>query len=619
MDSSVDSPNISQSNTRPEPNSSPIKDDRPARRSSLRQSTSGDGEGEASMDLASDTSYLDDEDVGSAAEPSTPQKRRESAVSESSSMDIDDSQDDMDMTMNTAVSGRPSIAGPRRSSTRPRRESAAPRESGEGSKRTEYTIPLEESLKGEVVPSANWLALQAVVNHSEGPTSPPPNIDLETAAARLLLAGHDLPMPVIDEEADTTLSSEGGDSTGSIGGKTMDFTALTGGIHRNSMQGDVTTAFPRMSLKPPVLNVQTPKPASEQTLSPSSASKSSAIPVPASSGLGIFRSKATPFVPAPRAALSSPMKVVESTPVKSMQRPKHPSFSAAFAPPSVVTPKKALLTVTTPSIAPKSPARLTPLKRSHPVDETTAVTESPSKKLIIAGDGAATALAVPKTSPIKAVAPVPSPKKAIVPRRPSDYLTRPSLARLSSAFRGPPPQPTTVTSALPPSAPQLSITPIKTPAAPAEAPQTPKSPRVSQPSPKASTPTVNCERESVRQLDAELRFASPPRRNSSPVRTPTIRRSVVGPSLTTSPWLGKVRPSLAQSLRAEDEGDEEDEVNVLETLSDDVRVRLPGTVDELLHLVGGEFMDNMVVRRRSTMGRTREQYVDVPREYCSLM
>jgi hypothetical protein len=83
--------------------------------------------------------------------------------------------------------------------------------------------------------------------------------------------------------------------------------------------------------------------------------------------------------------------------------------------------------------------------------------------------------------------------------------------------------------------------------------------------------------------------------------------------------LGKVRPSLAQSLRAEDEGDEEDEVNVLETLSDDVRVRLPGTVDELLHLVGGEFMDNMVVRRRSTMGRTREQYVDVPREYCSLM
>ena len=88
-------------------------------------------------------------------------------------MDIDNSRDDMDMTMNTVVSGRPSIVRPRCSSMRPRRESAVPRESGEGSKRTEYTIPLEESLKGEV-PSANWLALQAVMNHSEGPTSPPP-------------------------------------------------------------------------------------------------------------------------------------------------------------------------------------------------------------------------------------------------------------------------------------------------------------------------------------------------------------------------------------------------------------------------------------------------------------
>jgi hypothetical protein len=94
----------------------------------------------------------------------------------------------------------------------------------------------------------------------------------------------------------------------------------------------------------------------------------------------------------------------------------------------------------------------------------------------------------------------------------------------------------------------------------------------------------------------------------------------VGTPLATSPWLGRIRPSLAPSLRTETEGDEgeEDEsegINILESLSDDVRARLPGSVDELLHLVGGEFMDNVVARRRSTMGRTKEQYSDVPSEY----
>lgn len=568
------------------------------------------------MDLASDTSYLDDESVGSGGERSAPEKRRESPGSEGSSMDIDNSQDDMDMTMNTAVSGRPSIARPRRSSTRPRRESVAPRESGEGPKRTEYTIPLEESLKGEVVPSANWLALQAVMNHSEGPTSPPPNIDIETAAARLLLAGHDLPMPAIDEEADTTLSSEGGDSTGSIGGKTMDFTSLTGGIHRNSMRGDITTAFPRASIRPPIPSVQEPVPASEHALPSVSASKPSAIPIPTSSGLGIFRSKAASFVPTPRGASSSPMKVADSTPIKNMQRPKPPSFSAAFAPPSVSTPKKSLFTVTVPSsVAPKSPARQTPLKRPHPVDENTAEAESPSKKRVVAVEGGTKIQAIPKTSPVK-MAPPPSPgKKAMVPRRPSDYLTRPSLSRLSSAFRQPPPQPTVVLSPERPSAIPSSVTPTKTPAPLAEAPQTPKSPRVSQSSSKVSTPTVDCERETVRQLDVELRLAS------SPVRPPTVRRSMVGTPLATSPWLGRVRPSLAPSLRTEAEGNEEEEddsegINILESLSDEVRARLPGSVDELLHLVGGEFMDNVVARRRSTMGRTKEQYSDVSSEYC---
>lgn len=96
---------------------------------------------------------------------------------------------------------------------------------------------------------------------------------------------------------------------------------------------------------------------------------------------------------------------------------------------------------------------------------------------------------------------------------------------------------------------------------------------------------------------------------------------MIGTPLISSPWLTKsTRPSLAPSLRTtadDDEGEEgEDETgNILESLSDEVRARLPGSVDELLRLVGGEFMDNVVARRRSTMGvRTKDQYPGVPGE-----
>lgn len=51
----VDSPNTSQDDARPNPDSSPIKNDRPPRQPSLRQSTGGDGDGKVSIALASDT------------------------------------------------------------------------------------------------------------------------------------------------------------------------------------------------------------------------------------------------------------------------------------------------------------------------------------------------------------------------------------------------------------------------------------------------------------------------------------------------------------------------------------------------------------------------------------
>ncbi|KIM34159.1 hypothetical protein M408DRAFT_60505, partial [Serendipita vermifera MAFF 305830] len=616
-DESIDSPNTSQENTRSAPDSSPIKNDRNTRRSSLRQSM-GDGEGEQSMDLASDTSYLDEQSVDSAEEQPSPQKRRESGISEGSSMDIDDSQVDMDMTMNTNVSGRPSLARPRRSSTRPpRRESTAPRETDANMSLTEYTVGLGVSLMPEKEASAHWLALKAVMNHSEEPSSPPADIDIESAAARLLFAGHDIPVPPQDD-GDTTISSEGGESSGSGDGKTMDLTSLTGGLRRASMRDatasfprgslkDITTSLPRASFGPSAPSTEESSISPEEsTAPPAPAAKPSSLPVPASTGPSIFRAKAASFVPTPRAAPSSPTKVAESSPVKSTQRPKTPVFSAAFAPRSPAKPKTAFTT---------------PVKRSHPVDESSAAVESPNKKLIVAGEGGAKTQAIPKPTPSK-VAPSPSAKKApFVARRPSDFLARPSMSRASLPLRQPPPAPSAPLSperlvATPSSgtpakvlSPQKEATPRK------EVIQPPKSPRFA-PSPKVLTPIVECEREASLQQEAELRIASSPRRNSSPVRTPTARRSFAPTPVAVSPWLSRTaRSSVAPSLYEEGEntGDYASEENMLDLLSEETRARLPGSVDELLRAVGGEFMDNVAVRRRSTMAlRAKEEYPDSP-------
>lgn len=575
------------------------------------------------MDLASDTSYLDEQSVSSGQ--ITPERRRESGASEGSSMDIDNSQMDMDMTMNTNVSGRLSMARPRRSSTRPRRESTAPRETDANTSLTEFTVGLGVSLVPEKEPSAQWLALKAAVsNHTEEPKSPPADIDIESAAARLLLAGRDIQVPSNEEEeADMTLSSEGGDSATSGDGKTMDFTALTGGLRRASMR-DATTAFPAASQEDTTsfprksLNLATPsvkEPIKEQALPLASASKPSSIPVPTPSGPSIFRAKATSFAPTPRAASSSPTKPAESSPIKSTQRPKPPSFSAAFAPRSpAAKPKATAFSITVPSsLAPKSPARQTPAKRSHPVDENSAAAESPAKKLIVAGEGGAKTQAIPKPTPNK-VAPSPSPaKKAFsVVRRPSDFLTKPNMSRVSLPFRQAPP-PAASVSASPErqSVTPASVTPVKAQTQP------PKSPRFAQPSPKVLTPVVECERETSLQQEAELRIASSPRRNSSPLKTPT-RRSFA--PMVASPWLSRSnRPSHAPSMGEDgnEDGDEfEDDVDVLDYLSEEARARLPGSVDELLRLAGAEFMDNMVVRRRSTMAlRAREEYPDAPSKY----
>jgi hypothetical protein len=136
------------------------------------------------------------------------------------------------------------------------------------------------------------------------------------------------------------------------------------------------------------------------------------------------------------------------------------------------------------------------------------------------------------------------PVRLLLERRPwsREGIRLSHKAKSVETFRQPPPQPTILLSPERPSAISSSVTPTKTPVPHAEAPQTPKSPRVSQSSPKVSTPTVDCEQGTVRQLDAELRLAS------SPVRPPTVHRSMAGTPLATSPWLGRVRPCLAPSL-----------------------------------------------------------------------
>jgi hypothetical protein len=573
------------------------------------------------MDLASDASFLEE---GEGSSPASGFNRRESGITEGSSMDTDDSQADMDITMNTNVSGQLSIARPRRSSTRPRPSSSKLDDEKESKKVTEYTVTLEESLKGEVQPSANWLALKAVMNsHDDTPSSPPADIDIETAAKRMLKAGQDIPITTPSKgggEEDMTLSSEA-DSTGSMGGKTMDFTALTGGIRRHSInmaalqstqseepQPEAQISQPAVSA--PAATTTGDKPIFTQNANPSSSA------TPASS---IFRSKVssslfTPKLQAtPRVASSSPVKGA-SSPIKAPNRPKS-AFTAAFAP-SSAKGKGPAFTMTVPSsLRSKSPARETPSKRPYPNETGSGAAESPAKKLIVAVDGESRPTAIPRPF-TKPDLPGSSMKRvAGTPQKSSNLIKTPLVAAPTSRMTTPAksPQKTASTPARDTSAPGTPVAhrQVSQPATPS-APEDP----ISSPSPEENI-------EHVRPGMAASSPAPPlPSEMSSPKRTPQTRRSLMETALTTSPWLSQVkRPSIVSLMQDDDEEgegrDDYDTTNILDHLSDDVRERLPRSVDELLRLVGGEFMDNMAARRRSTMAlRAKDQYPDRP---CRLL
>ncbi|PVG03274.1 hypothetical protein CPB86DRAFT_779615 [Serendipita vermifera] len=603
--SAESSPDTSKENADPQFEPSPLKKYHNSRRSSIRQSL-GEGEGEQSMDLASDASFVEEGESGS---PASGFNRRESGVTEGSSMDTDDSQADMDITMNTNVTGRLSMSR-RRSSTRPRPSSSnLDGDDKRNEKVTEYTVTLEESLKGEVQPSANWLALKAVMNsHDDTPSSPPADIDIETAAKRILKAGQDIPLATVSEggEEDMTISS-GGDTTGSIGGKTMDFTALTGGIRRHSMNVAASQLENKDAQTESQVSLPTTSVSAATTGDKSIFSQNANPPSSTTPASSIFRSKVSSSLFTPRAASSSPVKGA-SSPIKAPVRPKA-AFTAAFAPPSAKGKGPAFTMSVPTSLRSKSPARETPSKRPYPNEAGAGAAQSPSKKLIIAVDGESRPTAIPRPSSKPDLAS--SPIKRITGTQ-QKYLnpTRTPLAATP-----------TLRMVTPAKSPQK----VSTPAHDTSAPATPIARhQISQPvTPSAhdgSAPPTPAE-EKTERVPSEIGASSPaplPSEVSSPKRTPQARRSLVETALTTSPWLSQVkRPSLISLVQEDDEErdghDDYDVTNILDHLSEEVRERLPRSVDELLRLVGGEFMDNMAARRRSTMAlRAKDQYRDQP-------
>ncbi|CAG7847425.1 SubName: Full=Uncharacterized protein {ECO:0000313/EMBL:CCA68185.1} [Serendipita indica DSM 11827] len=616
QDSDTSSANDSQENMRPTPEPSPLKNYKSSRRSSLRQSI-GDGEGEESMDLASENSYVEDEQSAeSAADMSL--ENDESVVSQGSSMDME-SQVDMDITMNTNVTGRLSLAKPRRSSTRPagRRSSTAPRPREEG-KPTEYTVVLEESLKGEFQPTATWLALKAVTNSADNRPMPSEgDLDIETAAQRMLMAGQDIPLVANDDgEADMTLSSNA-DSAGSPGAKMMNLTSLIGGIRRASAAAvsaviDVAAPIISPSKEPPATPAPDVRPVpaavpsiftQDQNTIPVPATPASSIPVPAAT-------------PGTAASIFRPKQTSIFTPKSGQTTDETSWILSSLRPPSVVKPKTAFTVNVPVPGTPKTPARQTPMKRPHPADQTSTVVESPAKRLAVAVEGSSQAKPVPRVTPNKSAilsSPIKRPAQSRTPQVPSKTTTatpstpKPAQKTVAPASPSSPsaadewPQETVEIPRTPVGQVDRPTSPVLSPAQTPSAPETPKPP-VEPISPAIEATPARSIAETA---------------NDTPARTPLARRSEV---LLTSPWLSKVqRPSMAISRASDDEGEFDDEgeeygnTMTLAMLDDEARARLPRSIDELLKLVGGEFMDNMAARRRSTMAlRAKDQYPDTP-------
>lgn len=614
---------------------SPVK---APRRSSLRYSV-GEGEGEQSMELASDASML---------EESSDASNRRDSTDANSSMDIDESQSDMDFTMNTTASGRASLAKSRRSSTRRVRYSNDSDFSEHGGPRsTDFEIGLEESLKGEVAPTPEWLALKAIMNVVEDDDQTPiTDIDIETAKKRMLTAGKD----IVRREGDDSFSSGGGDSI-DLGDKTMDLTSLTAGLRRSmggvSMDyGDKTmdltslTAGLRRSMggeskvnePDSTQKIDFVAPPEAKTPLPSTANVSStATPVQPQVASSTNKSSIFLFSALASASKETPSAkpVASSSPVKGASSPtkpprgKQPGFSAAFAPPvskvKLGTPKA----ISAPPSVTKSPAR-TPLKRPLPEDEKTNVPASPAlKKLIVTTAGETRPTAIPRLAQgSKSVQRSKSPSNLATapPKRLSDLAGRKSSLsrRLSSLVTG-------SVSFLKGGASKSDVE-EKAPASPMRNANASLSVKFASP---AGPSHEECSREAHRQAEAEVILSSPraARHSLSPSRPPIESRlSIVASVPATLSPIKETTTEVGSEEEFDDQVADEDqdpaEVDEEEydeeevALDPELREKLPHSIDEFLRAIGGEFMDNMTARRRSTMGlRLNSTTEDGPRKF----
>ncbi|KAI0257325.1 Spc7 kinetochore protein-domain-containing protein [Lactifluus subvellereus] len=353
------------------------------RRSSFRRSVAFSENGEASMDMDSEleSSPLP---AGFLAQGSFLQDEEPDDVSGSW-----EEEEDMDLTTNIAASrsrksslGLSSLA---RSGQGP--DDHPPSEdmtqdptgdiSGEQAEPTEFTVPLNKSLRKSEPPSAEWLALRAVTHAGgDGPYEPPPSdvdenesfahgggvglgeddMDITEAETRLRRMRESLGLTNIAQE-DSFTSSEGSsiggdenqtvnltnvwrESLGTDSSSVMDLTNVQGASSKSSADEAVNRALPpALSLQDPPIPPDQHDPHAQPL---SSGPTSTALPAnvtglpydpPASPASSVF-TKPGPVFQAPKKAPSSPSKL---KPPGSPQKGRTAAFALPVARPQ---PKK---------------------------------------------------------------------------------------------------------------------------------------------------------------------------------------------------------------------------------------------------------------------------------------
>jgi hypothetical protein len=640
---------------------SPSKRYQPSRRSSLRNSLGGSDDA-VDMEIESDVSHTEDQSmdltnnsITASEEDGQPYQAstQNGCVIEQDEEEDEDGSVDMDITMNTnPVSrrqSRASVASRRRSSRRP---SAAPSDADTSGEPMEFTIALGNRVKGEVEPAPEWYALQQLIlgrNDKDNPPQPEADpdsgnandMDLQSAMQRMLAAGAGIIQHSVHATDDATVSSmNSGEESIDMGDKTMDITKITGGIRRASTTRHILSESLDLPLDSPL-----PEPVLSISTSSQTALTGNALftPKPQAS-TSAFRGLLNPSTPAVASVAATPVPVsaikAQSTlpifnkaPVRSSAespglpsgstvKPKPSGFTAAFAAPST----------------PKSPGR-TNLKRPFSVDDGEKAVDSPSKKIVVPGEGGVGTKGVPVVpksptkipqairSPVKSPAKTPSrkaggPLKRLSVIAPGGSATarRASLRRASLVTPKPPspvrePAPVSTPAPLvfpPPASPNIQANASTLTSH--DKPRTPSPRRASVVTPAPPPPAVEVTprayaREEARQAIAPIVPATSPVR--SPVRltqaalpSSSAPVSPAHPLVPASPWskYSRGRTSSYGPSEADENTYMGRDTGVYTISESGEEVDVPKlSLEEFLELAGVTFMDNMTAHRRSTM------------------